>query len=447
MAPSKTTVIAQGSPVVIHLTGLELDQAPASQTPQLSVTYFNVPGVTTGKASWVANFSVAVQNPPAGDADLTQVLAVTLESNQVVNSYDSPTTTANTLTLMFSQTPAGVGVPAGAGTLFTVSFVYGQDGDPFGYGALTTVASARDIKPAKGDNADEWVPTSNTSAESPNWTLKPPTGQPIAGTGVDAVTSFTFAPIVTTYQPGPTVMLVQYQGVPGYRGGVYTLVLDKLPHVVVGPVTVTPPVTYLHEGQADVTVKWDVSYAKQLQLTQNFQPFDVTGTTSKLVTLTTQMTSFRLDATGLGTNVDNQASGSARASRCRSSTPSPANRPTSTPAPAPTTSTWPGPWTQPERWRYQHGRRHLRLRLRRDREHLGHGPQAPAGHPGAGGRPGGDGTEPAAWSSTPSRRRSRTTHSPPPPAPRPPHPPRRSSRSPTPPTARWSSSTRSSSPP
>lgn len=306
MAPSRggTTLVA-GTPIAVHIEGLELDRAPPSQTPQLAVTYFNVPGVTSGNTSWTSNFSVAVQNPPSGKADLTRVLAVSLVSNLVVNSSGAAREVKNKLTLQFSQTPENIGVLAGPDTLFTVSFVYGKAGDTLGYGALTDVLSAQNIVVVHGDNTGQWVPTADTGAESPYWTLKPPEGKPIAGSGAAAVVSWDFTSIVTSYQPGPTVMLVQYQNIPGYKDGVYTLVIDKIPHVVIRSLSVSPSPTYLQNHQAKVTVTWEVDYATSLELIQNYAHCDVTGETSYHATLTAQTTAFSLRATGPGADVDN----------------------------------------------------------------------------------------------------------------------------------------------
>lgn len=303
MSPSSPVTLKAGASIAIHLTGLELDQAPPSPA-QLSVTYFNVPGITTGGTSWASHFAVAVQNPPVGKDDLTKVLAVSLASPMVVNSYQARHPVLNTLTLDFSRTPAGIGVPAGPDTLFTVSFVYAPTGSD-GYGALTDAASAQNIKPVKGNNVDAWIGTSDTGAQEPRWTLQPPAGADIAGTGVQAVSSWSFTPVVTAFQPGPTVMLVQYTGVPGYADGVFSLVINKIPHVVVRSLSVSPSPAHLQNGQADVTVSWETSYATSLKLTQNFAPSDVTGLTSTPATLTAQSTSFSLQATGPGGDVDN----------------------------------------------------------------------------------------------------------------------------------------------
>ena len=241
------------------------------------------------------------------------MLAVTVRPTAVVNSRGAKQTVENTLTLEFSRTPENVAVPAGSDTLFTISFVYGKAGDPDGYGALTDVAEAELITPVAGDNVNDWVATPYPDAQSPYLTLQPPEGQPIAGTGVQAVSSWHLTKIATSYQPGPTVMLIKYAGVPGYDDGVYPVVLDKLPHVVVNGVSVVPQPSYLHDGKASVTVKWEVDYATKLTLTQNFAPKDVTGLTSIPAVLTAQSTHFTLSADGPEADVDNSDYGSVTA--------------------------------------------------------------------------------------------------------------------------------------
>lgn len=307
LAPSASgTVLASGSPIAIHLEKLELDKAPSSPQPQLSVTYFNVPGVTTGNVSREAPFGVVAQNPPSGKADLTKDLAVSLVSNVVVNSVGAKRTLENTLTLEFARTSSGLAARAGPDTVFTVGFVYGNAKDPQGYGALTDVDHAKLIVPVKGDNVDKWVATPYLQAESPYWTLQPQDRMPIAGTGASAVSSWNFTNVATPYQAGPTVMLISYTGVPDYEDGAYSLVLNKVAHVVINGFSVDPNPTYLHDGKAKVDVRWDVEYATKLVLTQNFDQRDVTDYPTGLpVDLAALTTAFTLTADGPGADVDN----------------------------------------------------------------------------------------------------------------------------------------------
>ena len=311
IAPSAATTLGT-KPIAIHLGSLELDGPPSVPSPQLSVTYYNVPGVTQPGISLTANFAVAAQQPPSGHGDLTKVLGVVASPASVVNSRGAKSTVENTLDLQFSRKDPAVGVPAGPKTLFTISFVYGASGDHDGYGALTDVPEAKLITPVKGDHVDEWKVTPYLQAESPYWTLQPPNGEPIVPVG--AVCDWLLTQVATSYQPGPTLMLVQYSGVPGYDNGVFPVVLTKVAHALVHSVTVTPnPAVLGPHGTADVTVSWDVDYATRLVLTQNGAPTDVTNQQSTPATLSAQSTYFTLEADGPGADVDNSDFGSTTA--------------------------------------------------------------------------------------------------------------------------------------
>lgn len=312
-APSNASVVLGTTAVAIHLTGLELATAPPSP-PALSVTYYNVPGVTSPDVSLSANFGVVAQQPPSGKADLTEVLNVGLVSASVVNSRGAQQTLQNALTLQISRKKPNVAVPAGPNTVFTISFVYGATGDSDGYGALTDVPEAKLIKLDKGDNVDDWKPTPYLQAESPYWTVQPPAGEKLAGTGTTAVRTWSLTQIATTYQPGATQMQVQYTGVPGYEDGFFTIVLDKIAHALVKSLTVSPnPAVLDAHGQAKVTVSWVADYATKLTLTQNYAPTDVTGKSSVPAVLTAQSTHLTLTAEGPGADVDNSDFGNATA--------------------------------------------------------------------------------------------------------------------------------------
>ena len=304
MTPTTTIPIDPSSPIPIQLTGLAIPKALSTPTPTLYVTYYNVDGVSDPSGS-DASFGVTVMNPPSDDKDLTQVLDVQLLSNLVVNSYDADRTASTNLTLEFSPGDQGVLVNAGKETVFTVSFVYGKPDDRYGYGALTDVARARKISPQKGDNVDSWLLTTSKNVQNPSWTLQPPAGAPIAGTGSGAIASVILGPIATIYQPGATVMVVSYANVPGYQDGAYVRVINKVAHVLVDNLTFDPDPVYFKKGTAKVTVKWTTRNATSLVLTQNYAPSRVTGQTYAPATLDDVNTMFALRATGPGgDNVD-----------------------------------------------------------------------------------------------------------------------------------------------
>ena len=115
--------------------------------------------------------------------------------------------------------------------------------------------------------------TRKGSAQSPYWALQPPAGAPIVGTGEQAVVEIKFSNVVTTYQPGPTVMLIQYLDVPWYEGGAFERVLDKVAHAVIHTLAVSPnPAPLSEDGTANVTVSWKTSDATALALAQDPGP-------------------------------------------------------------------------------------------------------------------------------------------------------------------------------
>jgi DNA-binding beta-propeller fold protein YncE len=311
MTPTKKVSLTAGTSgsVSIKIEQMEIDAALSTQTVQLYMEFYNVTGVT-GEYS---GFAVAVQPRPDGTlGNLPDAIRVSLSSNTIINSYEPPRTVSNSFQLEFSPAPDAPQIPAGAHTLFTVTFVYGKPGDRYGNGALTDVTpDALNISCTAGDNADQWVIDFDKNAQSPFWTLKPFAGAPIVGTGLQSIVSFNFADIQTPYQPGPTAMLVAYQGVPGYQDGAYTLILNKVPLVIINSLTVTPNPAYFQnvdgQEQAAVTVEWETLYDTSRQLTQNFQTIPLQQKQTKLaVTLNTDPTNFTLTAYGQGgpSNVD-----------------------------------------------------------------------------------------------------------------------------------------------
>src|SRR2546421_1056684 len=317
MTPTQTITLSAGTSgiIAIHIAKLEIDSALSTPTVQLYMSYYNVKGITGEYAA----FAVAIQNrPDVTSGNLPDVLDVGLSSNTIINSYAPPRTVSNSFQLEFSaadNAPEVTTAPAGPKeTSFTVSLVYGKPGDTFGYGALTDVPDALKIVATLGDNADAWQLTFNKDLQSPNWTLQPPTGALLVGTGVESIVSFNFDAIQTPYQPGPTAMLVSYNNVPGYQDGVYTLVLNKLPHVIINtPLTVTPNPAYFQpvngNEQASVLVEWTAEYQDSFILAQDYATYPLTPDTTQFpATLTSDPTNFTLTAYGAGgtQNVDIQ---------------------------------------------------------------------------------------------------------------------------------------------
>ena len=305
MTPTQDITLGSGSAgmQVITVDNMEINQAPqptVDLTTQVYDSNFPTP---------YGNFKVALQAAPDNhDKNLQDFIQVSLSSTDIINSYQAKTT-ANNTDLVFSPGAQPAQVTAGPNSVFNISFVYGQSGDKYGFGALATIDQAKQFLVTRLSNASGWQIAPNLSAQNPSWDLIPPDGAPIIGSGSGSTVSFDIANIITTYQPGPTVMLLTYKDIPGYQPGVYTILLNKIAHVVISDFTVKPNPTYVQSnGKAPVTVSWNVEHATQLTLTQNYSQKDVTGKTCTDADLEAQQTTFTLTAEGPLADKGNQAS-------------------------------------------------------------------------------------------------------------------------------------------
>jgi hypothetical protein len=293
--------LAPGGSLAVPITGLVVAKPPTDgSSVQLTVSYYNIPNITLGFGNeWP--MPVALLPPPGTtDQDLHLDLAMSFEPTRVVGSKDPWPPCDNTLALRFSPGPRATPVIAGPDSVFEVHFVYAEAP---GFGALTTVKDATDpsrpFAPLRGQNADQWDDPLLLGS-IPYVRLKPPAGQPIVvGSGVDAVVEFQIQHIVTRLQPGPTLMLVTYAGLPGYRAGSFHWVLTKIPHADIPTFTVTPASAQLSSsGSIDVQVDWVATDAAHLQLTSTSGlDEDVTPKTFFRTSIG-ETTTFTLKATG-----------------------------------------------------------------------------------------------------------------------------------------------------
>jgi DNA-binding beta-propeller fold protein YncE len=307
-APDKPIPIAAGAQgVSVAITGLALANPPVGSTVQLSASYYNVDGITIDNFPSVTPLEVALLPPPdKDDNNLHDDISLSVQPTLVVCSKDPYRAVANTLTIQFSPGLQGRPVTAGEETVFEVHFLYAETP---GSGALCTAAQGAAFVPARGTNAEQWTATLQKQAQEPYVSLKPPKGAPIVGSGVGAVVSFDVGNIITKLQPGATLMLVTYSGIPNYQDGSFQVVLTKVPHVDIVSLQVTPNPAQLEkkEGVA-VVVDWVVRHGGTLKLTSSAGlDQDVTGTLSFPTTIK-ETTDFTLNADGIyGANLDNFA--------------------------------------------------------------------------------------------------------------------------------------------
>nr|BBH88004.1 hypothetical protein KTC_27550 [Thermosporothrix sp. COM3] len=264
-----------GNQIDITLASLTLSSPPQGSVVYPVVTYFHVPSITDDEIGQFDTLSATLQVPPdTHKRELQRDIQLSTDTNAIITS-DEEHTVANFFTLAFGPGPEGKEVKAGPATAFVLTFVYGTG---YGYGALTDIQHARDIKVTRGLNADEWHIESDTTLQNPSWKLTPPVGKPIIGTGPQSNVAFDVTNIVTLFRAGPTSLLLTYQGIPGYQDGSFILPLYKIPHVQISSLQVEPNPTYLTEQKAEVTVRWQTKNATSLFLAPLCQ--DVTNLTS-----------------------------------------------------------------------------------------------------------------------------------------------------------------------
>lgn len=294
--------------ISFSITNFTLAQAPGDSA-SLSALSYRVSGITSGSFPSQSSLSIVFAVPDDNTGDLTTAMAVSMSPDEVVCSVQQYPAIANDLTLTFTQQPNAPTIHSGDDTVFTLNFVYASDVN--GFGALLTTDEGKQVTVTAALGTTDWTITPNLDANPPFWTLTPPPNQPLFGSSRHASLAFDIGSIVTMFQPGPTVALIGYSGVPGYKPGSFAVTLLKEPHVVISEITVSPQQSVLEDGEAQVTVSWSTTNATQLTL----QPLgaDVTGKTQMTATIS-DTTEFTLVAEGQRPgNVDNVASMSALA--------------------------------------------------------------------------------------------------------------------------------------
>ena len=284
----------------LSLTGFTLAQAPGASA-SLSVLSYRVSGVTSGNFPFASNIGVVFAVPDDNTGDLTTALDVELTPVQVVQSIDTCPTIENELVLSFTQKPNAPTINSGSDTAFVLNFVYATDAN--GYGALLTTDEGKKLGVNAGAGATGWTIVPNLNTPTPSWTLEPPPDTAIFGGGAESTLAFDISQLVTSFKPGPTVVMISYSNVPGYKNGSFAITVLKQPHVSISTLTVDPVQSVLEDGSATVTLNWTTSYATRLTL----QPIgaDVTGQTSYQATIEDSI-EFTLIAEGpRPNNVDN----------------------------------------------------------------------------------------------------------------------------------------------
>lgn len=301
IAPKTASTLRAGNVVSFELTGFVLPKAPNSGSAALKLDCYHAAPVARGSFPAVSNSQVAVTPPPAGQDDLREALSAAILPQAIALSDGKTPAVSNRLTLTLSPVAGGLSAQAGDQTVFTLSVVYASDA--YGYGALMTPAQGANISIPVPEGGG-WTPTNVDGLQGRSWQLVPDSGATLPSASGGAV-SFDIEPIVSSFQPGPTMLLLSYTGVPGFADGAFAMTLIKEPHVCIESFTATPALATLEQQHASVTLNWQVTNAGLLMLDPVH--VDVTGKTHFEATIR-DTTTFTLTAYGSGSgDVDNVA--------------------------------------------------------------------------------------------------------------------------------------------
>ena len=307
IAPTADVTIAAGDPLTFELTGFVLPQSPGQPSVTLALDIFHVRTIATGAYPALFQTLVALAKPSHEKNDLREALDVSCLPSTVVTSRVNYPTVVNHLQLILAAKGGGDTVTAGSDTVFTLSVVYASDDT--GYGALMTEVEGSEITipPPVGSG---WRTTNVAGTAGRSWQLTPSDGQVLPGPGGTSV-AFDLSPVITFLRPGPTVVLLTYSDVPGYKDGAFAVTLVKQPHVHISSFTANPPLSKLTNGSATVTLRWTSVDADALLLHPGTH--NVTGQTSFTDTIS-DTTTYTLVAYGAGgTGVGNIAIANAQA--------------------------------------------------------------------------------------------------------------------------------------
>lgn len=291
LAPVERIELRAGGSVSIAIDRLTLADPPSGASAQLVATYYRVPPATDGNVGVVSDFQVLLQEAPHAGRNLHPAIKAQVSQPWVIASTDLFPGVVNDLRVVLAPGDRPRSARAGSETSFSLTFVY-ADGWP-GYGALCTRREARAIRVTAGAGAGDWEITRG-GGQSPAWLLKPPAGE-ILGNPDTGTVELKLDGLVSSLAGGPTLALLSYSGIEGYKDGSYALLLQKLPHVGISALEVTPNPVVLRDGVADVVVSWRVEHAGALSLAPLHEP--VTGRTSVRATIR-DTTPFTLTAEG-----------------------------------------------------------------------------------------------------------------------------------------------------
>ncbi len=254
LSPKEDGKLTAGETIKITISNIVV--GADALTGHTSLDYYNF----SGSEGEVVSMAVQVADKPAvGNKDLTSALAMSWGNNGYQDIYatiDPNKPFSNELSFTLRNNDAS-SIAAGPGTEFTLSFVYANIP---GYGALCTKQEGNGILIKQAYSLNPWSGGKDRLSPAPIWRFTP--NGKVLGTGENATTSFSISELISTLQPGPTLMYLSWVNVPGYNDGQKSLGITKLSPPVISLFTATPPalVFDLPSETKDVEIEWQVDH-------------------------------------------------------------------------------------------------------------------------------------------------------------------------------------------
>jgi len=270
LSPVADLTIPAGEKVVFNLDNLMTEKR--SNRGTLSIGYYGF-----GPSSPdVFQESYFIQPPPVeGLKELDLKLGFVRGGNVAVTTKGSDEIQNEISFTLRNPDPdhpvVGPGAPAPAGTpIFYLSFVSGESP---GYESLATKEHIKlfTVKQVAVNPKESWRvtgPADDPGSGAPKegdeaieWALEPSNPE-VLGTGASGIVKFSVSQIVSYLQPGPTLLYLQYQNIPGYNDGYLSLAINKYLMPAITAFSADPSyLLFKHKDQDfDVTFSWAVSH-------------------------------------------------------------------------------------------------------------------------------------------------------------------------------------------
>jgi hypothetical protein len=271
LSPAKDGTLAASGSIKITISNIVVGEK--AHTGNISLDYYNFSG-SSGDAFLMA---IQVANKPVvGNKNLMQQLGFSWGENGYQDIYrttDKAEPFKNALSFMLRNNGAKP-IVAADNTEFTLSFVYA---DNPGYGALCTLNEGKDLAVTQTTNSNPWSGGIDELAAVPIWRFTP--NGTVLGTGENAIASFSISQLVSSLQPGATLMYLSWASVPGYDDGQTSLGITKLMPPVISELTAIPnSVVFNTKSETkQVELNWQVDNWDKKLIQINETTFPSTG--------------------------------------------------------------------------------------------------------------------------------------------------------------------------